>query len=721
VSSGRVYEQVTPVFKGGYGVREIDDVQVDGESLIYASKGVFAGSSSTSPYHYYQADRGESEWSSVALNPPAALSPYSGAPAFSPTLESSLWDLRTHEKNVELANGIATEEQFYLRSGGEFSPVGPPLKALDEQPLAYTEPGVSDDLCHVILEPVKQALLPQAVGAVAQLYDIDTCGAAPVVRMVTVADDGGVLAPDCAPTLGDGESSQNAISADGDVVYFEVNVPNDFGCEGQHTTQLFVRVGGDKTLEVSKPLEEACSEVPCPGAETRSPAVFRGASADGSKVFFMTAAQLVPATDKDNTNNLYEATIGCPPPAMSCEAGQDVVTSLVQVSHDAADSSEAANVQGVVAVSHDGSHVYFVASGVLSGAGPTVEGTQSLPVHGADNLYVYEHDQQYPQGRVLFVGDICSGPGESGEVSDLRCPGDLGKEEGGTPRNDTVLIGSKPPAQLAGAGEGILVFSTYAQLIDSGPEADTDDAQDIYRFDAETGDIQRVSIGENGYHANGNQNDVERVGIGQSGGFENMYNGDARIQAPIVKLTLDEERKLVRTAADESGSRIVFTTAASLSPKASNGQTNIYEWHEGKVSLISSGSSPEGDELPVITPSGRDVFFISSQGLVPQDTDGAPDVYDARIEGGFPPPPTAPAQCSGDACQGPLTNPAPLLVPGSMVQVPGENLPPAKAAIKKKTKAKKKPKTKKKKNKPKGGKQSKQDRSLRVQTGGRGR
>ena len=64
---------------------------------------------------------------------------------------------------------------------------------------------------------------------------------------------------------------------------------------------------------------------------------------------------------------------------------------------------------------------------------------------------------------------------------------------------------------------------------------------------------------------------------------------------------------------------------------------------------------------------------MTSQGLVPQDTDGVDDVYDARLGGGFPPPPAPAEACAGDACQGPLTNPAPLLVPGSVSQAPGGN------------------------------------------------
>lgn len=112
------------------------------------------------------------------------------------------------------------------------------------------------------------------------------------------------------------------------------------------------------------------------------------------------------------------------------------------------------------------------------------------------------------------------------------------------------------------------------------------------------------------------------------------------------------------------------------------------------MSLVSTGSDKEPIKDVAISPSGRDVFFTTSEGLVPQDTDGAPDVYDARLGGGFPQQPAPRLQsCAGDACQGPLTNPAPLLVPSSVSQAPGENL----SATPLKSKAKKKPKPTKKK------------------------
>ena len=122
----------------------------------------------------------------------------------------------------------------------------------------------------------------------------------------------------------------------------------------------------------------------------------------------------------------------------------------------------------------------------------------------------------------------------------------------------------------------------------------------------------------------------------------------------------------------------MFESAEPLSPAAVNGLFNVYEWRleagetgEGVVSLVSSGSALTDDRHAVITPSGWDLFLMTSAQLVPQDKDENIDIYDARIGGGFPSLPVEPEPCSGDACQAPFINPAPLLVPGSVVQAPG--------------------------------------------------
>ena len=105
------------------------------------------------------------------------------------------------------------------------------------------------------------------------------------------------------------------------------------------------------------------------------------------------------------------------------------------------------------------------------------------------------------------------------------------------------------------------------------------------------------------------------------------------------------------------GSRAFFQTATALDPSDNNGAADVYEWHEGAIRLISSGRGTEGANFLDASPSGNDVFIATGEGLVPSDRDASVDIYDVRVNGGFPVPPTAGAPCEGDACQAPPSPP----------------------------------------------------------------
>jgi hypothetical protein len=723
---GRAYEMVSPPYKGGYNVNSgsagIVAVAPNGDGVVFRSQGVFNGQPAALIANAYLARREASGWSSVPLEPPSALVPatvekLTSVRDFSPTLQSAL------AAGLLAANvGISFEspETVFLLHRTDLPDIpenwqqaGGVLEALSEKRFSTFYQGASQDFCHVLFRPTESvSLLKEAVGTRAETYDLATgltgCSGEPGLRLVGLNNSGKVIDPYCSETLGSpaygpNGSTFNAVADGGGEVFFTAYVePGDraVNCGGAtrpvpaNPSQLFVRLGGSRTVEVSRPLEAGpfggCvaklvpGEVPCAGAASRAPAFFLGASEDGSRVFFTTTARLV-GEDKDAGNDLYMASIGCPPVEPGCEVAQRQVTSLVQVSH--ASSGDAAEVQDVVRVAPDGSRVYFVARGRL-GEAPGVEGLAA--VKGADNLYVLDS----ATGRTVFIAELCSGPGLSGVVEDARCPSDLeGEGEGELkPRNDTGVWERSSEVQTAGPESDparFLVFSTYAQLIAHGPGADTDNAKDVYRYDALTGALDRVSVGEAGLDANGNCNDG-----GGGGSACNAMVGSTEPRSG--KLSLYAQREMGSRAISEDGSRIVFQTAEPLSSVASNGLVNVYEWHkepgwsEGRVSLVSTGSAPVSESNAVITPSGNDVFFVTSQGLLPQDTDGQGDVYDERLKGSFPPGPAERQPCSGDACQGPLTNPAPLLVPGSVPQAPGGNFTaPASKAKAKKAKPKK--------------------------------
>jgi hypothetical protein len=685
---GRGYEMVSPVYKAGYGVKGIKAVAPDGEAVAFASQGGFGGvlSSGNLGTYSYLARREENGWSTTALQPP----PTGVVGDFSAALDLSLSNMALGP-NMGRQELSATEDEFLLHDNQVANTAaswsvfgGMVLKRTDGGPLAAVGLGASTDLCHVVVGSTGGPLLAEASKTNGQIYDLSRgCGGGtPWLRLIGVKNKDGahhepeVFNRNCPVELGVGPSSfltssqqstYNAIADGGKELFFTAN--------GQKSTiscstafQLFVRLDASRTLEVSRPLDttqqfggcvgevgEAPGEVPCKGAQERPSAYFEGANELGTRVFFRTAAPLT-SEDKDEKTDLYMATIGCPAGKPACQASEREILDLVQVSHD---PTGEADLQGVTRIAPDGSHVYFVARGALV-SGPNTQGAE--PVVGADNLYLYELDEKYPAGHIAFIADLCSGPDASGVAEDTRCSSDL--TEGA--RNDTSLWGSVPEAQSSGQAGEMLVFSTYAQLT----EQDTDNAKDVYRYDASTGTLERVSRGEAGHDADGNRNDEESASADATIAPGHMgTQGDAHVT---------EQQEMATRAVSADGSRIVFTTAEPLSVGASNGLLNVYEWHEGDVSLVSTGSAGESDSEATISPAGLDVFFMTVQGLVPQDIEPDVDIYDARMEGGFPLPPEPRQPCSGDGCQGPLTNPAPMLVPGSVSQTPGEDFVPFK-------------------------------------------
>jgi hypothetical protein len=688
---------VSPLYKGGYGASQIEAVSPNGDSVAFFSKGVFSGAPSGFTPIDYVAGRGLASWSTAPLMPPAELMPYVATQDVSSSLGSTL-AFGKPGANEQGAFQAGDEEEFMQRAvdqpdiAEQWGVIGFVLKPFAEEPLHATEPlyakydGADPNFCHVFVTDANTFLLAEALTAkngFGVIYELTGgCkGELPGLQLVGLNSENKLMAPSCPKSLGSSEKEDrfNAVSSGAKEAFFTSGVEEKANlCSGSN--ELFVDAGG-RTVEVSRPIAEECdggsAGVPCLGARSNAGATFAGASRDGSKVFFMTSGRLLDG-EVDSSNKLYVARIGCGSgvegeaclPAQRESVG---VTSLVQASRTT-NAGEAAEVQGVVRVAPDGSRVYFVARGVLGG-GANTEG--QVPVKGADNLYVYEVGSD----SVKFVAELCSGPGLSGPpagaVADSKCPLELDSLENG--RNDANLWSSKTgEAQTAGVDGRYLVFSSFAQLdVD-----DSDTARDVYRYDDATGMLVRVSVGEAGYDANGNNN-----AIGSNGSF------DAAIAAGHWGGLNLEQYEMDNRTVSENGSRIVFRTADPLSPRAVNGLTDVYEWHEvpggGEVTLLSGGTAEESVLDVVISEDGSNVFFVTSQGLVSGDTDGAPDVYDARLGGGFPAVAAPRQPCSGDACQGPLTNPAPLLVPGSVSQQAGENFP-APVKVHRTSKAKKK-------------------------------
>jgi hypothetical protein len=131
-------------------------------------------------------------------------------------------------------------------------------------------------------------------------------------------------------------------------------------------------------------------------------------------------------------------------------------------------------------------------------------------------------------------------------------------------------------------------------------------------------------------------------------------------------------------AISADGEYVMFTTGEKLSEQDKNpGGNEVYVWHAGALSLVSPGQP--GDEVNIVkgapqsggmSASGSDVFFTTRAQLVGQDKDEQLDLYDARVNGGFPAPP-APPPCFPESCQGAESALPTFGSPASMVFVGG--------------------------------------------------
>lgn len=674
----RAYELVSPAYTNGQGIGS-RAISADGSSLIGTSLAGFAGvEGDEGPIGgYYRLTRTESGWTTTPLSLPASRFTEGEADLFAFSLDGGTF--------LSFARGASqpqNEIDIYADVDGsivDLGPALPPSAPADVPPEVEVNEarlkmaGVSGDGAHVFFSlsrffwPGDGTQFESSLDG-SSLYEY--VGAYNTTPMLIGVDDSGRQISQCGTVLGAGtggeiQSSHNAVSTDGSTVFFTA-YPESSECSAvaPPVAELFARVDNGlpdaHTVAISEPSKEDCSA--CDTESTvLAEAHFEGASADGSRVFFTTTQPLLGG---DGSENIYEYDFDAP-------AGERIVRVSAG---DSTVPAPTANVLGrVVQISEDGSHAYFVATGVLT-LKPNGEGQQAQP--GADNLYVVGPDPANPaQDRTAFIADLCSGLHQSGAVSDGRCPAGTHSAEG-EGYDKHLWAGYGQYGSNVTPDGRFLVFLSYGDLTND----DTSSARQVFEYDAQDEKLVRVSIGQNGFNDDGN-----------------TVAGDASIVSPQyivgqdpVQMNPLEYWGHLTVSAD--GSYVFFESPDGLTPQAVNNHViaetsefgftrftysqNVYEYHEGDVSLISDGQDIGGDtrgSTVVLTgtdESGHDVFFATIDKLVGQDTNELSSIYDARIDGGFSAPSSPPA-CSADACQGSLSAAPTLLSPGSELQAGG--------------------------------------------------
>jgi DNA-binding beta-propeller fold protein YncE len=283
---------------------------------------------------------------------------------------------------------------------------------------------------------------------------------------------------------------------------------------------------------------------------------------------------------------------------------------------------------GLAGASEDLSRFYFASEEALA------EGA----VAGKPNLFVSN------EGSFAFVAELSADDAKNfgKSISPVHPEAFYHTARASADGNALSFMSNSAPLAKAVAG-----YDNTDQL--SG-KADAE----VYRYDAQTGQLSCASCNPTGARPIG---DTMKL------------NSDGSITAASTLSNADSELYQPRYLSDD-GTRLYFNSFEPLLPRDSNGTMDVYQWeapgsgdcseespafsesNDGCLTLISSGDSPKGSEFIDASSSGRDVFFTTLSSLVEQDT-GLVDVYDARVEGGFPPPPNPPAPCEGEACQGP--------------------------------------------------------------------
>jgi hypothetical protein len=365
----------------------------------------------------------------------------------------------------------------------------------------------------------------------------------------------------------------------------------------------------------------------------RQPSEFRGqVSADGTRAFFVSPD---PAANSSRPSELYVHRAGQPSLLVSGSklSGQPSETGVSPMPHTNLEVSPDAD-SSYAAASKDGSFVSFESTGQL---------TSTAPADSSVKGYLFNVET----GQLTYL------PGVEGSVVDVS--------ENGS-RVFFVANGMLQVWQdSAGVAEIASGFSTAETIaitptgssviftpIGAPPSFNNGGMTQVYRYEVDSAKLECLSCLPEGIAATA----------------PSFLADDNRLFASPA----DQGQLKAPHYIADGGRRVFFETAQPLVGTDTNGASDVYEWEDGAVHLISGGASSEGSFLLDNSASGDDVFFVTAESLVKRDTEGSRDVYDARVGAAGE---AAEKPACGSSCQGePGTNSAPTPIGSESVSVP---------------------------------------------------
>jgi len=658
-------EMVSPPKKGGQPAKN-PHVSADGNRVKFFSSAALAGTPLVMGLsgNAYVATRGASGWMTAYTMPPWPLaggwSRDLEAKSFTPDF-SRWFHIAGSEAQVQL--GIARAYRGAL--GGLSEPLSPLLvpEGGGEGRFVVTRSkaqAVSADHSHLVFEVGGVEVGPKTTSylagdpepapnnasspATSNVY-IAKLGATsdPSIELLARGIDAAdgkvkVFGGNCGARVGNIEGpapsapkrNQGAISSDGSRVIFSTRPtqPATGNCLAANNLRIFERVETASGPVIRELFKSECDRKEPTCNLVGGDDLFQGASLDQGKVYFTTTRQLAASDlDAPSFSSCTGALVtGCD--LYLYDSSRPVGQRLIQVSagesvagHEIGSGAKVHN--GTVAISADGSRVYFVAEGVLTDDPGPEEDKASDYAANAPKLYVWDAEAEVlddadplNDGEALaFVGALS--PADKG-ITDL-----WGGQ--GTWRNEAYPV---PVRDESGGGVGdgrVLVFLSKASLTaDDGDEG----FQDAFRYDAEADELVRISEAS--------------AGGSNDGPFDLAPLGDELALDPAGTDFAEAGRWV-----SEDGDTVVFQTAEPLVPGDANGRSDIYMWREGELYRLpgTTESNP-----PTLSHDGNTVAFQADPRLLPQDGDTSSDIYVARVGGGYPNP-VAEIQCEADRSQ----------------------------------------------------------------------
>jgi NHL repeat-containing protein/WD40 repeat protein len=634
---GRAWEMVSPPDKHGAALEAIDSflggaIQAarNGGAISYlASVPVDANPAGSRSIAFTQvlSTRGSDGWASRSIatpNEPPIVGLANG--------EASEYRLFSDDLSIGLVepagetplSPAASERTIYRREvNGEYTPLVtaanvPPGTKFGEKEHEVRVAGATPDLSHIVLHS-DVALTAGFVGGQQSLYE----WAAGSLRLVSVLTDGKPAGEEGASAdLGLHFNVRHAISDDGSRIFWSSN-----GLKHH----LYMR---DMHLERTVQLDAA--EEGAQGGNSEP--VFQTASSDGSKVFFTDTVRLT----KDATSDEFK------PDLYMCEIGEAAGAPTCRLRDLTVDrnAGEAGSVQGMVfGASEDGRFVYFVADGVLAAGGAPGDCQSSQLASSQCSINLYMYDTVANDRR--FIATL-SGEDRPGWAPTFEYLGGL-----------TARV-SPDGRYLAFMSDRSLTGYDNLDVHSGRPD------EEVFLYDVSTGRLVCASCDPSGARPTGvfDADELPGLLVDHAPAWKGHWlaaSVPGWTSATTEQIAWHQSRYL-----SDSG-RLFFNGADALVPRDTNGREDVYEYEPngvggcarstGCVGLMSSGTSGEESAFLDASESGDEMFFLTGSRLVPQDMDGALDVYDARVCSASSPclsaaAATAAPCASSDACRG---------------------------------------------------------------------